>query len=154
MSEAESPQPHIDPPQEAVVVTPDNVRSIWGKALGILGDMTEDYAAKGKRVAISAPNRLAVSFPAQYTSHMSYCERPEKRNQIEVALSRIVGQPMKVDFELLADDRPARAPTQTAVSSQQIMREKMTHPLVVEAMEIFKAEIARVVPPVNKPADS
>jgi DNA polymerase-3 subunit gamma/tau len=114
--------------------------------------MTSDFAGRAERIAISGPNRLAVSFRKAYTQAQQYCERPERRLKLEQIFSRIAGQTFRIDFATLPDDatqaspadRPAAKPT---VNRRQRQQEVMRHPLIRKAAELFDTEIVVVVDP-------
>ena len=114
---------------------------IWRQALAQLGDMTADHGARYDRVAISAPNRLVVSFREGYTLDKERCERPERKARIEEALARLTGQRICVEFEIVPDSPLRATPRKPARSRQQRMREKGENALVRRAIELFDAEI-------------
>jgi len=132
-------QPHVESPK--LDISPDSVASIWQQAVALIEDMTADYARYGERVAIAAPNRLVVSFKASYTLQKESCERPERKARIERALQQVTGQAVRVDFELLPDERGATERPKPLPSLRQRMRERERHPLVKHAMELFEAEM-------------
>jgi DNA polymerase-3 subunit gamma/tau len=121
-----------------------SVRSVWKQALDLLGDMTSDYASTASRVAIPAPNRLVVSFPAGYNYQKESCERPERRQRLEEALEKVTGKKVRLDFELLPGEKPSAAPPAPAMSRRQLMQQTTRHPWVSEALEMFDGEIVRV----------
>lgn len=112
--------------------------------------MTEGFARKGERVAISGPNRLVVSFRKAYTQALQYCERPEKRLKIEQTLSRLAGRPMRVEFVLLPDsggDEEAASKPPAPVNRRQRELEALRNPLVRTAIELFDGEVLYTLPP-------
>jgi len=119
--------------------------------------MTADFAARAERVAISAPNRLVVSFRKAYTQAQQYCERPERRQKLEQTFSRLAGRNIRIDFATLPDestdaatsDRPAQKPP---VNRRQRQQELMRHPLIRRAAELFDTEIIGVLDPANDEA--
>ncbi len=132
---ADSP---AEPPGQ-LELTAQSLDDVWKQVLAELGDMTADFAGRCDRLAISGPNRLVVSFRAQYDKEA--CERPDRKQRIEQALSRLTGRQVRIDFEVVpGQQRPAehRPPV---VSKRQRMRDKEKHPLVHKAIELFDAEI-------------
>jgi hypothetical protein len=112
--------------------------------------MTADFTSKAENVAISAPNRLAVRFRKAYTSAIQFCERPESRQKLEQALSRITGRNIRIDIVVLPDDgkseagtevAPARRPTNRRQREQELQR----HPLIRKATELFDTEIITIL---------
>ena len=135
-----SPQPNAAQSQLS------SAEGIWKQALSLMEDMTADYGTFYHRVAISAPNRLVVSFKAGYTLQKEGCERPERRARIEQALCEITGRKMRVDFEVLEEQEQAAKPKRPP-SRRQKMRDTEKHPLVRKAIELFDAEITRLEEP-------
>jgi DNA polymerase-3 subunit gamma/tau len=126
--------------------------AVWKQTLAEIGDMTANFAARAERVAISGPNRLVVSFRKDYTQAQQYCERPEGRQKLEQAFSRIAGRTIRIDFATLPDeqssvsevDRPA---IPAPVNRRQKQQELMRHPLIRKAAELFDTEIVTVLDP-------
>ena len=105
--------------------------------------MTAHYAKKSDSMAISAPNRLVVSFKSSYTLHKESCEKPERKTRIEQALMQVTGQSVHVDFKVIPDDPGDTTQPKPVPSYQQRNRDKAKHPMVKEAIEMFEAEITR-----------
>ena len=59
--------------------------------------MAAQQARQCQSVAISAPNRLVVTFPAEYTFSKQQCERPEQAARLMRAVAQVVGTPVKID---------------------------------------------------------
>jgi DNA polymerase-3 subunit gamma/tau len=123
---------------------------LWSQAIATLGDMTEVFARKAERVAISGPNRLAVFFRKAYTQALQYCERPDKRLKIEQTLSRLAGRPIRVDLVLLPeseDDEGASSKPPAPVNRRQQELEALRNPLVRAAIELFDGEVLYTLTP-------
>ncbi len=105
--------------------------------------MSADCAAHYASVANFAPNRLVVTFAAMYNSSKSFCERPDRREELQQTLSETAGRPMRLEF-VLREDEPHRVPRKPAVSAHQLKREAAANPLVQQAIELFAAEITNV----------
>jgi hypothetical protein len=120
-----------------------------------LNDMTSDFARKFSHAAISAPNRLVISFSSKYNSSKLYCERPERRSRLEAAVAAVTGQHVSLDFVVVKDEtEPSRpAPRPEARNSRQRMREMYSHPFVQQAMEVFGAELRSVDAPARSDDD-
>ncbi len=135
-------------PAETTPFTPENVDSIWSQALEQLSEMAAQQARQCQSVAISAPNRLVVTFPAEYTFSKQQCERPEQAARLMRAVAQVVGTPVKIDFavaEPAASEQPEAAPAR-APSQRELISERADHTMVRRAVELFDAEIIRVAP--------
>lgn len=131
-----------DSPPPVLLLTPKNVALIWQQVLQNIGDMTADMAAKSDVVAISAPNRLVVSFQAKYTFCKSYCEQPDRVAKLEKTLAGVTGQPVRIEFQLLKDDPLQEASNRERVAAQTVPEpavDHSQHPLVRRAAELFRA---------------
>jgi DNA polymerase III subunit gamma/tau len=117
---------------------------IWKSALNELNDMTADYAGTASGIASSGPNRLVVRFQQMYNSSKTFCERPERRQVLEQAVSRIAGKTIRLDFELTQGDVPQAAPVATAATRQQQRQQVTRHPFVERALELFAGEVMQV----------
>jgi DNA polymerase III subunit gamma/tau len=124
---------------------PRTVEEVWQRVLQSLEDMTADFAACADRVAISAPNRLVVNFPAAYNLQKEACERPDRKGRIETTLSEIVGCPVTVELRVMGAVA-AKSGNSPARSSQHRRRETERHEMVQQVIELFDAEIVRVEP--------
>jgi DNA polymerase-3 subunit gamma/tau len=123
-------------------LTADTVDRVWRQVLDQMGDLTADNAAFAESVAISGPNRLAVSFAAKYDSCKAFCERPERAATLEQALSQALGQPIRLEFRALPEAPAAdamEAAPRRPVSQRSRLVEKAQNPLVKRAEELFKA---------------
>jgi len=98
----------------------------------------KDYA----RAAISAPNRLVISFRPAYTFSKSVCERPDQLAKFERALADLTGEPIRVEFALLEEEaHPTEAgPASPALSPRQRRIEVLRHPMIRRAIELFDAK--------------
>ena len=104
--------------------------------------MTADFASYYDHVAISAPDSLVVHFGKGYTLQKESCERPDRKAQLEQTMARIVGHPVRIEIVVIPEAQ--QASIVPAPSMFQLMREKETHPLVRQAVELFDAEVIRV----------
>lgn len=151
-TQSEVPDRHLEstvatlPPSTASVSISNSfqARTYWEESLKLLDDLTADYAKFFSDVAISAPNRLVIRFPAEYTLQKNACERPERRIKLEQALTQIVGREIGLTFELAAARTVTPDERRTPASRRQRMREVESHPLVQEARKLFDAEVVEV----------
>ena len=87
--------------------------------------MLADHVKTAECRATSAPNRLAIFFPAAYTFSKSFCERPEHLGRLERALAEVTGESVRIEFGLLAPEptdeaKTAAAPRRTASPSERL----------------------------------
>ncbi len=136
-------------PARATPLTPESLDQVWSQVLTQLSDMFADSLRHSERIAISAPNRLAVAFPARYTSCKTFSERAEQVTKLERALETVCGQEVRVEFTLLDGGGPADGPPAKAKlpSARDRVNEKLEHPLVRRAIELFNAQPVRVEGP-------
>ena len=135
------------PSGSALPLTDETAIGAWRPALASLSDLLAENASFCESVVFRAPNRLVVTFRAKYTSCKAFCERPEQITKLENALAEIAGATVKVDFAILADEKPAEAAPRRMPSNRQRMAEKSEHPMVRRASELFDAELVRVEEP-------
>ena len=143
---ADSEDPKVEVLRD-VEFTDENVKKIWNAALAEISDMASDFASQASEVAISAPNVLAVRFLSRYNTSKTYCERPERREILEKAVSEIVGKKIHLDFSILRDDAAHEpVPRPTVKNNQQLKREITSHPMVEAAVELFDAQVSKIDP--------
>jgi DNA polymerase-3 subunit gamma/tau len=137
---------HGQSQQRAVVaVTGQNAMSIWRQALARIEGMTAMHAGRAASIAISGPNRLAIGFPASYTSSRSYCERPLQRQELETALAAVVGESIRIEFRETSEPlSPTSEPVPTQIPQAQLKKQVATHPVVSAAMELFDGTVIAV----------
>ena len=116
----------------------------WRAGISSLNDMSADCASQADGVAISGPNRLVVRFRAMYNSSKAFCERPDRRETLEKAVSSAAGRPLRLEFQTLKEDRAHSTPPEPVLTRQQLKQQATNHPLVARAVEIFDAEIVSV----------
>ena len=129
---------------ELTPLTSQNATELWVRTVSSLSGMAADYAREFARIAVPAPARLVVTFRPGYAMAKSVCERAEQLGKFELALQRITGQRIRIEFTV--DDGqpegPAAAPR--PVSQQQRIMEAMHQPLVRRAAELFGAQPIKV----------
>jgi len=134
--------------QERIPLTGENAAVVWSivaaKAPGLAGDHAKHFA----RVAISAPNRLVVSFRPRYTFSKSACERPEQKARFEQALADLTGERVQLEFTLLEEEETgSEEPLLRPVSQQQRIMQVSQHAMIRRATELFGAQPLRVEDP-------
>ena len=132
------PDPELSPISQA------EAEQAWRAGISSLNDMSADCASQADDVAISGPNRLVVRFRAMYNSSKAFCERPDRRETLEKAVSSAAGRPLRLEFQTLKEDRAHSTPPEPVLTRQQLKQQATNHPLVARAIEIFDAEIVSV----------
>ena len=144
-----------DAPSEAsepVGLTAENAMETWSSVLDELSGMVADHARHFDTVAISAPNRLVISFKQSYTFAKSVCEKPDHVARFEQILAAITGQNVRVEFSLAEPDLPHEESNHAAkfVSQHQRIMEVSKHPMIQRAGELFGATPTGADPPPDK----
>ncbi len=133
-------------------LTTETAAAVWAAALAKMPAMVAEAGGEFEHIAISAPNRLVVSFRGTYTFQKSLCEKPEHTARFEKVLAQLTGKPVQVAF--ISSDASQGVETQTepekSLSPQQRVRQAGQHPMVRRAAELFQAHPTRVDPPTHK----
>ena len=131
-----------------------DVSTIWGAALARLPEgMLIEYARQASRIAILAPNRLVIHFPARYNLAKSFCEHPDRLAELRNAVGDVAGREMQIEFEVEAEPAISvgaeATPTEaeTRVGSRAWNAQRAAHPLVAATVEMFGAAVVRIDPP-------
>ena len=124
----------------------ESAGEIWDQARGALTGLLADFAGHGAITAISAPNRLVVSFPAKYNSSKVACERPQNLATLEQAVGEAAGLAVKLELTLAPVAEALTSP-QAVVSPRQQRAQTAEHPMVRQVSEVFKAQVVRVDSP-------
>lgn len=144
-SERAAVSPEAPPP---AAPRPGNIVQVWSQVLASLSGMLADHARFAQVSATSAPNRLAVCFPATYTFSKAFCERPENLTRLEKALAEAAGGAIRLEFSV--SESAVETETKEAVvphrqvSAGERLQEKSDHPLVRKAVELFAARPVRL----------
>jgi len=146
-----SPRPRDD----CVALTDENATEVWSRVVAECPGTVGDHARLFDRVAIVAPNRLAVFFKPGYTLQKSMCERPERVARFEQLLAQITGTGVKLEFRLTeagpqeGEEAPQQRPRKDAAHRYQELAER--HPFVQRADDLFGGERPQVIdPPPNR----
>jgi DNA polymerase III subunit gamma/tau len=126
-------------------LTAENAISVWNAVVEQVSGLTAGFAKMAAAVAISAPNRLVISFPENYNFQKEQCERVEHKQKLEQAFRSMVGTTVALTFDASAP--PCREGQGENVrrgpSRQQRIAELRSHALVSEAIQLFEAEILK-----------
>jgi DNA polymerase-3 subunit gamma/tau len=134
---------------EASITTNSQAEKLWSQVLSSIEDITSEYAARASSVAISAPNRLVVTFPKSYTWHKEKCDSPDRRSKIEHAARQLAGGFVGFEFRIdQSHETTAKAvrARPSAASRVQAIREVERDPFIQEVMDMFDAEILKLTP--------
>jgi DNA polymerase-3 subunit gamma/tau len=140
-------------------LTVDSAGQIWRMALEQVSPMVAEHAAKAESIANPAPNRLAVTFKAQYTFNKEMCERSETLKTLEQAVADLTGQTIRISFDVLPDvggndqGDSSEGPKKRIPTQRQLMTDVAQQPMVKKAAELFDAQTTRVVPSEKDPND-
>ena len=135
-----------DEQRQAVALSESNLDRIWKQVLEALDGLTQSHASRALPPAISGPNRLAIRFPATYTSSRAYCERVQARQEIESALAMVVGSTIRIEIESIATKESEKKSAPQRVSQVQLRKQVMSDPLVQKAVELFDGAVVAVEP--------
>ena len=139
--------------RQAIALTESNLAGIWKQVLDALDGLTQSHASRALPPAISGPNRLAIRFPATYTSSRAYCERVQARQEIESALAMVVGSTIRIEIESIATKGSEKSSPPARVSQVQLRKQVMSDPLVQKAVELFDGAVVAVEPRKIPPKD-
>jgi DNA polymerase-3 subunit gamma/tau len=134
-------------------LTAENVAEIWARALEKLSGLAVEQARLADGVALSAPNRLAVTFKPRYALAKAILERPDQMAQFQRALREVTGEAVGLDCrvsEETAERAPAAPPPARPASQHERLNEVAQHPIIHRACELFGAEPLRVDDPPEK----
>ena len=127
----------------------ENAAELWKRILEKVPGMASEHAKHYDRIAISAPNTLAVHFKPGYNFAKSVCEQPDQLAKFEKALADATGQRVRLEFsvgEEEPDEAEIASPART-ISPQQRIAEITKHPMIHRAGELFDAHPIRVDDP-------
>lgn len=114
-----------------------------------INDLLRSHVKQVSKAAISAPNKLELTFPRKYHFSKRYCEKPEVISRLEQIAERISGQNLRVslvvseDDEAAPDSQTAEAGRPPAVQTQRTYRPEDDE-FVATVMTAFDAECVRV----------
>ena len=109
-----------------------------------LSGMMVEQARHFDSLAVSAPNRLVVTFRPEYAVFKSACSRPEQTARFERALAEASGRQIFVEFAVAEAAAGEAEPPARLVPSHQRLLEAAKNPLVRRAAELFGAQPIQV----------
>jgi DNA polymerase-3 subunit gamma/tau len=156
-AECRETKPASDPANETVGTpkviagrvefSPENADQIWSDVVGEINDMLKSHVKAVARAAISAPNKLELTFPRGYHFSKRYCEKPEAIARLEQIVARLTGQDVRVSLTL-SDEGPAAQASATDTDAASSSRKRKYKPeedeFVSSVMSTFSAQVVRV----------
>ncbi len=140
------PEPCGTPQTE---LTEANVTEVWSRAVSKIRGMAADPAKQFAHVRLPDPNRILVTFRPGGVFNRTICEQPGNVADFEKELARLVGQRVRVSFDV--EDGPAvpreKKPAAQVVSPHQRLMEIAKHPVIRRAGELFGATPTEVIDP-------
>ncbi|HMO14683.1 MAG TPA: DNA polymerase III subunit gamma/tau [Pirellulaceae bacterium] len=123
-------------------LTDDTCEYVWQSVLQQIDDMTSDIASMYESFRLEE-HRLVVMMKDVY--HRDACQRNERKQRLERALSQVVGKHVVLDFQALSQPTVAAATVKSKETRIQKIRRYEKHPFVQQALELFEGEIADVI---------
>lgn len=127
----------------------ETVKSVWKGAIASLDDMTANYAKNAQRVEPMGDGAIRVIFSSARSLDKVSCEKPERRIKLEGALASVAGR--HVHYECVLVEAPrSEKPIRRALTSAdraRRQREVENEPIIAKMMELFDAEVVKVIPP-------
>jgi hypothetical protein len=123
-------------------LTAANADEVWRSTVAQLNGLDGDFAANYKSVRLPSEDVLVVEFGKSINAER--CRRPESKADIESILQRLTGRRIRIDVVLSKES--SRKPKQVSRASQQVLiRDAMNDPFVQKAIELFDADVIRVI---------
>ena len=146
-----APQASADAPNSDVSVPAPNTdpAGVWKEVVDRTREQVGPYAGFATQVKWQDQDRLVVAFPRGYTLHKERCERPQTIAELEAAARAVTGMSVRIVFDLVAEEQPESASSNTPPKSTN--RERERSPFVRQTVELFDADVTRIDDP---PADS
>ena len=126
---------------ERLPLAAETAEEIWRRMVSALTGTTASAAAKTRQVEFRPPDRLVVTFASEF--HRQRCDRPEVRQSLDRAMHQVISGTVQLELQVDAssEQQPLARPTR-----RELEDECFRHPLVQEVIDLFDAEITRVIP--------
>ena len=129
-----------------MAITTSNASEVWKTVANQLGGLDAEAARSCDSVELVDDNRLIVKFAKAFNAER--CGRDTRRRELEEILSQVTGKQLRIDVQVINSDAKSAAPARRT-SQSALIRQAMGHPMIVEAMKLFDAEVTHVVEPVS-----
>ncbi len=116
-----------------------DLKELWGQMLMSLGDMTAELATSYEALSWVSDNCVGVNLYDEY--HVRECRKPERKQKIESALSKITGRKIVVEFRVAKNGKSVAADQVPQLSRARQMRMLQDVDFVKQTMSIFDAEV-------------
>jgi len=101
----------IEPPEQLISVTLDNIKSVWQNVIEALSRVkmsVSTYLSEGEPLHLKG-NLLTISFPKSHSLHKESLEKRENKEIIEQSFLEALNAPLRVSFILSAEAKPKDA---------------------------------------------
>lgn len=151
---ATAPEPAIPP---LIEWKPGCEKDLHEAILDRLSDMIGTHLSRVSRTAISGPTQLDFFFPANYDLDRKLCDRPEVVNRLEEIVADLVGQQIRVRFQV--SDRIAAEPVKaTPVAAASSVKSKFVElpedPFLQDVMSVFGIKVWKVQPQADQTGEA
>ncbi len=139
------------PPRPAAVSVPApryslsnrTVQTVWDEAVAELEGLDANFASAYQTVQLDGEEKVVVAFAKSINAER--CGRPEQKKNIESILRRLTGRNVRVDIRLSSRQPHQRGSKSARPSQQVLMRDAMADAFVQQAMDLFDADVSRVM---------
>ena len=137
------------PPME---LSESNVTEVWSRAVGQVEGMAADPAKQFAHICLPEANKIVVTFRSGSAFNKTICEQPGNLAEFEKAVADIVGQRVRISFEVEDGPvtHPEKKPPSQVVSPHQRLMEITKHPMIRRAGELFGATPTEVIDPPDR----
>ncbi len=129
-------------PAPRYALSSSSVKTIWDQAVAELEGLDANFASKYQSVHLHGEDQLVVAFSKSINAER--CKRPDKKANIETILQRLTGRSVRIDIRVSAPSQ-LRAVSKGRPSQQVLIRDAMADPFVHQAMDLFDADVSRVI---------
>ena len=112
---------------------------VWEQARGQLSGIVLANAQEYDSVEVTPAGQFRILFTERYKICKSVCARPENARQISEAIAAAVGQPIRVEFDLIEEADAPEPVVPRATQRQESRLAVAESPLVRRAQELFGA---------------
>ncbi|MBI5759127.1 MAG: DNA polymerase III subunit gamma/tau [Planctomycetales bacterium] len=141
----DNPPSTVHRPPSTISLEPGSEAAILLALQSRLGDMLGSYVKNVRRLAISGPNRLVLSFPSGYDQTKQYLERPDQLSRLANLAGEIVGRPVSIALqidEVLAGE-PAPKPMAPRSVAPTSRADPSKDPFLQHVKSVFGANIVK-----------
>jgi len=126
---------------ETIKFAAGNESEILAQLIDAVDDKLKNHLKVISRSAISGPKQLALFYFKKYHFSKQYCEQAAVKAQLEAELARITATPVKLEFQLAADQE--EQVTEQLQKQHQVRKTETDDPYVLNARSIFGGSIVK-----------